>query len=86
MPVIDLPGLPGSAVTMSYLDIASDLERRIASGEYPPGSRLPTYVQVAERYGVGVTTAQAALRVLRVKGLTTSQPGVGIFVAAPPPT
>ena len=66
---------------MTSSEIADDLAARIESGEYPPDSRLPSYTQVAELYSVSVATAQRAMLVLRVRGLTYTQPGVGVFVA-----
>jgi len=65
---------------LTYRDIADDLEARIRGGEYPPGSRLPSYAQVAAMYSVSVTTAQSAYRVLRERNLTETRLGFGIFV------
>lgn len=68
---------------LSYRAIAEDLAERISRGEYPPGSQLPSYRQLAEIYSCSVTTAQSALRLLRERGLTNSQPGRGVYVAEP---
>lgn len=65
---------------LTYREIADDLEARIASGEYPPGSPLPSYRQLSEMYSVSVTTAQSAMRLLRDRGLTESVLGRGTFV------
>lgn len=69
-----------------YRDIANDLAERIAAGEYPPGSRLPSYSQLASMYSCSVTTAQFAIRILHLRGLTYGLSGRGIFVAGEPST
>ena len=66
---------------LSYRQIADDLAARIAAGEYLPGSRLPSYSQIAAIYSVSVTTAQSAVRLLHERGLTRGEPGRGTFVA-----
>lgn len=65
---------------LTYRQIADDLAERIATGEYPPGTKLPSYSQLASIYSCSVTTAQAALRVLRERGLTYSELGRGTYV------
>lgn len=88
--MIQSMGLVGSTATMpperlTYRGIASDLRERILRGEYPPGSRLPSYAELAGIYSVSVTTAQAAIRELRALGYTDSVLGRGVFVADPLP-
>lgn len=70
---------------LTYRGIARDLEDRIRGGEYPPGARLPSYAELAKIYSVSVTTAQAAVRELRARGLTDSVLGLGVFVVDPLP-
>jgi GntR family transcriptional regulator len=65
---------------LTYEGIAADLRARIEAGEYPPGSQMPSYSQVAAMYSVSVTTAQAALRMLRFAGLIRTELGRGTFV------
>lgn len=64
----------------SYRTIARDLEDRIRSGEYPAGSRLPSYAELAKLYSVSVTTVQGAIRLLRERRLVEGDPGRGVFV------
>lgn len=45
---------------LTYAQIADDLVDRIARGEYPPGTRLPSYTQLAELYDVSSTASQGA--------------------------
>lgn len=63
-----------------YEEIADDLEKRIESGEFPPGSRLPSRRQLVEHYGVTEPVIDRAMQNLRTKGLTETLPGVGVFV------
>ncbi|MFM9641529.1 GntR family transcriptional regulator [Streptomyces turgidiscabies] len=56
------------------------LRTRVESGEYPPDSRVPSIVQVAEEFGVAQVTAQKALAGLRAEGYTYTEPGIGSFV------
>lgn len=65
---------------MTAEQIAADMEDRIRAGEYPPGSRLPTTVALANLYGVSLSSATKVFLILRERGLTESQAGVGIFV------
>lgn len=51
-----------------YVQIAADLRNRMESGEYPPGSKLPTYEVLTRTYGVGRGVIREALSVLEVEG------------------
>ena len=44
-----------------YLQIVNTLKRNIASGAYPPGSRLPSVRDLALEAGVNPNTMQRAL-------------------------
>lgn len=68
----------------TYAEIADDIERRIDSGEYPPGSQLPSTRDLAFFYGVGATTINSAVRILRERGLIESLFGRGKFVTGDP--
>jgi len=52
-----------------YLHIHSVLARRIRSGEYPAGARLPAETELADEFGCGPDTAARALRALQREGL-----------------
>ena len=64
-----------------YVRVVNAITEQINSGELTPGAKLPTYAQLAEQYKVSVSTAQAALRLLRDRGLVEGQQGKGTFVA-----
>lgn len=65
---------------MTYRQIADDIAARIATGEYPPESKIPSYSQLSALYSVSVATVQRALVVLHAKGIIYGEPGRGVFV------
>lgn len=65
----------------AYGRLAADLWTRIARGDWRPGDRLPTVVQLAEEYDLATVTVRTALRVLSSQGLIHARQGRGTFVA-----
>ena len=65
----------------TYREIADDLAERIAGGEYPPRSRLPSYTELAALYDVSYQTAARAVRDLRGRGMAYGEVGRGVYVA-----
>lgn len=65
-----------------YLAIADDLRAKIESGEYAPGSQLPTHEKLMDRYGVALNTVRDAYGELRRLGLAETFQGSGTFVRA----
>jgi GntR family transcriptional regulator len=63
-----------------YLAVADRLKERIASGEFAPGSQLPSGRELAAEYAVAPNTVLSAIRQLRDDGLVVSQQGRGTFV------
>jgi len=70
-------------IPLDYRGIADDIAARIAAGEYPPGSKIPSYSQLGELYSVSISTAQRAVIVLRERGLVVGAQGRGVFVREP---
>ncbi|MBF9135038.1 winged helix-turn-helix transcriptional regulator [Plantactinospora sp. S1510] len=68
-----------------YLRVIEAITEQIRAGELAPGEKLPTYAQLADHFGISVTTAQNALRILRERGLVEGHQGKGTFVAEDPP-
>jgi DNA-binding GntR family transcriptional regulator len=64
-----------------YMQLAGLLREKIASGEYAPGSRIPSITALAAEHGLSVITCRAAVGVLKAEGLTLAMPGRGTFVA-----
>ncbi len=65
-----------------YLEIAGELQRRITSGKYPPGMRLPGHTRLAREFGVSVITSNRALEELRRERLIVRRERQGSFVAS----
>lgn len=63
-----------------YLQIVNTLKRDIASGAYPPGTRLPSVRDLALDAGVNPNTMQRALAELERSGLVNSQRTAGRFI------
>lgn len=69
-----------------YETIISDLKTKILNGEYKPDDRLPTEMDLAERYGVSRITSKRALEELKQLGFVYRIRGSGSFVAAQRPS
>ena len=67
-----------------YQDVALQLRRAISDGTYPPGSRLPSENELAQRFGVARSTIRHALTVLGEDGLIASHQGARRTVLAEP--
>ena len=67
-----------------YTDIAAHYRRLIADGELRPGAPMPPMSAVKEKFGVSITTANRAYRLLKSEGLTVAKPGAGTVVAERP--
>lgn len=67
-----------------YEEIADDLRTKIASGEYPVGSNLPSRSQMCQTYGVSDNVVGKAMLILRLEGLTETLAGVGVKVKRRP--
>jgi DNA-binding GntR family transcriptional regulator len=65
---------------MSYREIADDLQRRVRAGEYPAGSPIPSYTNLARAYGVSESTVQRSIILLRDRGVVEGRTGRGVFV------
>lgn len=63
-----------------YAQITSQIERGIVTGEFPPGSTLPSVRVLAEEAEVNPNTMQKALADLESKGLLYTQRTAGRFV------
>jgi GntR family histidine utilization transcriptional repressor len=64
-----------------WRQIADVITQRIEDGTYPPGSRVPSTLEVAQEFEVVNATAAKALRALRDAGYTRGEVGIGTFVA-----
>ncbi len=66
-----------------YERLADELRQAIVSGQYRPGDRLPSTLDLMERTGVANLTVRGAYRVLVEEGLVESVPKRGFYVRRP---
>ncbi|MGO1056708.1 winged helix-turn-helix domain-containing protein [Crossiella sp. CA198] len=64
-----------------YQQLARDVIRRIRSGEFPPGTRLPSLRALAHEYDTTQTTAGKAISELSSLGYLLPSRAGGAFVA-----
>jgi GntR family transcriptional regulator/MocR family aminotransferase len=67
-------------------DIVASVQREIATGGLPPGSRLPPVRALEKQLGLSKNTAQAAYDELVARGLVEAREREGMFVLATPRT
>ncbi|PRI12415.1 FadR/GntR family transcriptional regulator [Leucobacter massiliensis] len=73
-------GSERARATLAYL------RRKITTGEWPVGSRIPIEPELAEQTGVGRSTVREAVRSLASVGMLETLPGRGTFVRSAAPT
>lgn len=66
-----------------WRQVAEIIRNRIASGEYPAGSRVPSVVSISAEFDIAAVTAQKVLRALRDEGAIRTEQGMGSYVADP---
>ena len=67
-----------------YREIAADLRKRVADGEFQAGHVLPSEAGLSASYDASRVTVRKALELLRDEGLVDSRQGFGWFVSADP--
>lgn len=63
---------PGTAI---YSQLASVLRGRIARGEWPEGTAIPTLDELSEEYGVARVSVRQAVQLLVTEGILSSRRG-----------
>ncbi|HEY0934868.1 MAG TPA: GntR family transcriptional regulator [Trebonia sp.] len=76
--------MPYEYTPPKYAQVVAEMQRRIESGEYPPGSMLPSEHQLSDEFQIARPTVVRALRVLRQDGWIETQQGKGSFVRGRP--
>ena len=61
--------------------LAAILRSQIESGELAPGARLPTIMELANKYEIAPVTVRKGLDILKREGLVHGVSGYGTFVA-----
>lgn len=60
--------------------VADVIRGRISDGTYPPGTRVPSVLQLVNEFEIANVTARKVVRALRDEGLIRTEPGMGSFV------
>lgn len=63
-----------------YRQVVTKILALTESGEYPPGSRLPSERELAERFTVSRPTIREAVIALEAQGVVTVKTGSGVYV------
>lgn len=72
-----------------YLHVATLMRRRLETGDWAPGGKLPPLAELAGEFDVATVTIRQAVAILEAEGLLRRQQGVGTFVeegVAPKPS
>ncbi|GAA5057597.1 DNA-binding GntR family transcriptional regulator [Thermocatellispora tengchongensis] len=87
MPTAAEPAASGRWLTGGriYPQIADRLRERIASGEFPPGSALPSEAALGRAFGVARNTVRRGLAILEDEGLLVTIPAKGRIVCGAAP-
>lgn len=62
-------------------EIAERIASEINGGKLPPGTRLPTELEMVAAMGVSRTVVREAVAALRAEGIVVTRQGAGVFVA-----
>ncbi len=65
-----------------YHQVLQEIRRRVESGEWVQGSKVPSERQLSEMLGVSRITVRHALRLAADEGLVVQRRGVGTFVGS----
>ncbi|HKP57305.1 MAG TPA: histidine utilization repressor [Polyangiales bacterium] len=77
------PRARSSEAASLHRRIRADIERRILSGAWPPGHRIPFEHEIMKQYGCARMTANKAIAALAEAGLIVRRRRIGSFVAEP---
>jgi DNA-binding GntR family transcriptional regulator len=69
------------SVVPPWRQLAAILRERIESGEFPPGSRIPSIVSLSQEYQLAGITVRKALAALKEEGILETASGWGTYVA-----
>lgn len=72
---------PRKRTTQELSKLVDDIDDKIRSGEWPPGTRLPTERELEQRLGVSRNTLRKVLRQFEDSGQIQRHVGRGTFVA-----
>ena len=64
-----------------YLQVASAMRRKIETGQWAPGQKLPSLEQLSKEFHVALLTARQAVSLMVEEGLVWRKQGRGTFVS-----
>lgn len=70
--------------TPKYVQIQHYILRKIRSGEFPTGGKIPSETDLAQQFGVSRLTVNTAIKELAVSGIVERAQGRGTFVRMAP--
>jgi GntR family transcriptional repressor for pyruvate dehydrogenase complex len=82
---MDDSGLKPVSRVRIFEQAVGQIRTAILSGQYQPGTRLPTEANLSLLLGIGRSTVREAIRVLESEGMVEVRRGAGTFVAGKPP-
>lgn len=77
----EIKATPISSNGPLYKEVRRNILQSLAEGEWKPGDRLPTEPELAERFGVAISTVRAGVGELTAAGVLNRRQGKGTFVA-----
>lgn len=72
-----------SAKEPAYARLAGIIKNMIASGGYPPGTKIPSELTISRTYGLSPMTVRQAVGILVEQGLLRRVHGSGTYVCGP---
>ncbi|MDD2957557.1 MAG: GntR family transcriptional regulator [Lachnospiraceae bacterium] len=63
-----------------YVQVITDMKKKIINGHLPPGTKLPSTRELAQSYQINPNTAQRIYNEMETQGLTFTRRGIGTFV------
>src|SRR5690625_2824962 len=73
-------GVEANSKPLLYSAVADEIRKRVASGEYSPGMKIPSHAELVKIFGVSPITIRRALQELMLEGLLYGHQGRGVFV------
>lgn len=80
MQVSTVLGMEIRADAYAWQQVAAEIKRRIAAGQYRPGMPIPAERRMADELGVSISTVRRAVGALRDEGVLFTLPQKGTFV------
>lgn len=63
-----------------YRQIAEKMREKIEAGHFPPGSKLPSEIELQDEYNAARNTVRSAVELLISRGLVETRQGQGTFI------